>query len=40
MSLSLKIPLIEVNHMQAHLLCHFINDKRIKKKLPKIQPEM
>ena len=30
MSLSLKIPLIEVNHMQAHLLCHFINDKRIK----------
>ena len=30
MSLSLKIPLIEVNHMQAHLLCHFINDERIK----------
>ncbi len=29
LSLSLKIPLIEVNHMQAHLLCHFINDKRI-----------
>ena len=30
LSMSLKIPLIEVNHMQAHLLCHFINDKRIK----------
>ena len=30
LSLSLKIPLIEVNHMQAHLLCHFINDNRIK----------
>ena len=30
LSISLKIPLIEVNHMQAHLLCHFINDKRIK----------
>ena len=29
LSLSLNIPLIEVNHMQAHLLCHFINDKRI-----------
>ena len=29
LSLSLDIPLIEVNHMQAHLLCHFIkNDEK------------
>jgi N6-L-threonylcarbamoyladenine synthase len=28
-ALSLKIPLIEVNHMQAHLLVHFIKDSRI-----------
>jgi N6-L-threonylcarbamoyladenine synthase len=26
MSLGLKIPLIEVNHMQAHVLAHFIED--------------
>ena len=26
LSLSLNIPLIEVNHMQAHLLAHFIED--------------
>ena len=26
LSMSLQIPLIEVNHMQAHLLCHFIED--------------
>ena len=26
LSLSLDIPLIEVNHMQAHLLAHFIKD--------------
>jgi len=26
LSLSLNIPLIEVNHMQAHLLAHFIDD--------------
>lgn len=26
MSLALNIPLIEVNHMQAHILCHFIED--------------
>lgn len=26
LSLALGIPLIEVNHMQAHLLAHFIND--------------
>lgn len=27
LALSLNIPLIEVNHMQAHLLCHFIKNK-------------
>lgn len=27
LSLALSIPLIEVNHMQAHLLAHFIKDK-------------
>ncbi len=26
LALSLNIPLIEVNHMQAHLLCHFIKN--------------
>ena len=26
LALSLEIPLIEVNHMPAHLLCHFINN--------------
>ena len=26
LSLSLKIPVIEVNHMQAHILVHFINN--------------
>ena len=26
LALSLEIPLIEVNHMQAHLLCHFIKN--------------
>jgi N6-L-threonylcarbamoyladenine synthase len=31
LSLALKIPLIEVNHMQAHLLAHFIDDKDMKK---------
>ena len=29
--MSLEIPLIEVNHMQAHLLCHFIEDNGEKK---------
>ncbi len=28
MALALKIPLIEVNHMQAHVLAHFIDDPR------------
>ena len=32
-SLSLNIPLVEVNHMQAHILCHFIKNKE--KKPPK-----
>jgi N6-L-threonylcarbamoyladenine synthase len=27
LALSLDIPLIEVNHMQAHLLCHFIKNE-------------
>ena len=31
LSMSLEIPLIEVNHMQAHLLCHFIEDNGEKK---------
>jgi N6-L-threonylcarbamoyladenine synthase len=30
MALSLKIPLIEVNHMRAHVLAHFIDDPRPK----------
>ena len=33
LSLSLDIPLLEVNHMQAHILCHFIKNKE--KKPPK-----
>jgi N6-L-threonylcarbamoyladenine synthase len=24
--MSLDVPLIEVNHLQAHILCHFIED--------------
>lgn len=28
LALSLNIPLIEVNHMQAHLLCHFIKNEK------------
>ena len=28
MALALQIPLISVNHMQAHILAHFINDKQ------------
>ena len=34
MSLSLDIPLIEVNHMQAHLLVHFINNGSSKPSFP------
>ena len=28
MALALDIPLIEVNHMQAHILAHFIDDPK------------
>ena len=35
LSLSLDIPLIEVNHMQAHILCHFIKNEE---KMPPIFP--
>src|SRR5690606_33190505 len=28
MALALKVPLIEVNHMQAHILAHFIDDPK------------
>ncbi|WP_127844969.1 tRNA (adenosine(37)-N6)-threonylcarbamoyltransferase complex transferase subunit TsaD [Psychroflexus aestuariivivens] len=31
LSLALKIPLIEVNHMQAHLLVHFIDEDHLSK---------
>jgi len=31
LSMSLNIPLIEVNHMQAHILCHFIENNGDKK---------
>ena len=35
LSMSLDIPLIDVNHMQAHLLCHFIkNDEKKPPKFP------
>ncbi len=35
LAMSLNIPLIEVNHMQAHLLCHFIDDNcEIKSNFP------
>ncbi|MEP2278800.1 tRNA (adenosine(37)-N6)-threonylcarbamoyltransferase complex transferase subunit TsaD [Maribacter sp.] len=30
LSLGLQIPLIEVNHMKAHILAHFIDDKTMK----------
>ncbi len=31
LALGLNIPLIDVNHMQAHILAHFINDEKAKK---------
>ncbi|MFN2261437.1 MAG: tRNA (adenosine(37)-N6)-threonylcarbamoyltransferase complex transferase subunit TsaD, partial [Psychroflexus sp.] len=31
LSLALEIPLIEVNHMQAHLLVHFMDEKNVAK---------
>ncbi|MFW6218904.1 MAG: tRNA (adenosine(37)-N6)-threonylcarbamoyltransferase complex transferase subunit TsaD [Bacteroidota bacterium] len=33
-SLAMKVPLIEINHLQAHVLAHFIQEKGIEKKLP------
>ena len=33
-ALSLDIPLIEVNHMQAHILAHFVEEKDGKKNIP------
>ncbi len=33
-ALSLSIPLIEVNHLQAHVLAHFILDRDREKKIP------
>ncbi|WP_185873867.1 tRNA (adenosine(37)-N6)-threonylcarbamoyltransferase complex transferase subunit TsaD [Blattabacterium cuenoti] len=34
-SIGLKIPLISVNHIRAHILTHFINDANINNKIPK-----
>lgn len=34
LSVSLKIPLIEVNHLQAHVLAHFIKEEGRKKDVP------
>ena len=34
LSMGLKIPLIEVNHMHGHILCHFINDNQKKPEFP------
>jgi len=33
-ALGLNIPLIEVDHLQAHILAHFIQDKEKKRKVP------
>ena len=33
-ALGLNIPLIEVNHMQGHVLAHFIQKKSIQKEVP------
>lgn len=33
-ALALDLPLIEVNHLQAHILVHFINDRHSEKKIP------
>ena len=35
LALSLDIPLIQVNHMQGHVLAHFIQKPKEKRKLPK-----
>ena len=34
LSMGLKIPLVEVNHMHGHILCHFINDNKNKPEFP------
>ena len=34
LSMGLKIPLIEVNHMHGHILCHFIDNNQNKPKFP------
>ena len=34
LGLSLNIPVIDVNHMQAHLLVHFINNSKLKPTFP------
>ena len=34
LGISLKIPVIEVNHMQAHILVHFINNENSKPSFP------
>ena len=34
LSMGLKIPLIEVNHMHGHLLCHFIDNNQNKPEFP------
>lgn len=34
LSMSLQVPLIEVNHMQAHILAHFIQNKGERKEVP------
>jgi N6-L-threonylcarbamoyladenine synthase len=31
MALALSIPLVSVNHMQAHILAHFINEEGFEK---------
>ena len=35
LSLALQIPLISVNHMQAHILAHFLEDEKGKKETPR-----
>ena len=32
--MGLKIPLIEVNHMHGHILCHFIDNNQNKPEFP------
>lgn len=39
LSLALKIPLVEVNHMQGHILAHFVKEVSTGSALENIQPE-